>query len=33
MSYENPINGDGGYNAIEVDKGVLLFSRSDEGFK
>lgn len=33
MSYDNPINGDGGYNAIEVDKGVLLFSRSDEGFK
>lgn len=33
MSYDNPINGDGGYNAIEVDKGVLLFSRSEDGFK
>lgn len=33
MSYDNPVNGDGGYNAIEVDKGVLLFSRSDEGFR
>lgn len=33
MSLENPINGYGGYNAIEIDKGVLLFSRTGEGFK
>jgi|GEM_PF-1940673 hypothetical protein len=33
MGIENPINGNGGYNAIEIDKGVLLFSRSKEGFK
>ncbi|QGY46383.1 hypothetical protein GM418_22790 [Maribellus comscasis] len=33
MSLENPINGYGGYNAIEIDKGVLLFSRTSEGFK
>lgn len=33
MSIENPINGYGGYNAIETDKGVLLFSRTEEGFK
>lgn len=33
MSIENPINGYGGYNAIETDQGVLLFSRTNEGFK
>lgn len=33
MGVDNPINGNGGYNAIEIDKGVLLFSRSKEGFK
>ncbi len=33
MSKENPKNGYGAYNAIETDKGVLLFSRTDAGFK
>jgi hypothetical protein len=33
MSLENPINGYGAYNAIETDKGVLLFSRTDAGFR
>ncbi|MBF0649233.1 hypothetical protein IR083_10410 [Dysgonomonas sp. GY75] len=33
MSVENPKNGYGGYNAIETDKGVLLFSGTKEGFR
>jgi hypothetical protein len=33
MSYDNPKNDYEGYNAISVDKGVLLFSRTDKGFK
>jgi hypothetical protein len=33
MSAKNPINGYDVYNAIETDKGVLLFSRTDAGFK
>ncbi len=32
MSVESPANGYGGYNAIETDKGVLLFSRTVKGF-
>jgi hypothetical protein len=31
MSVENPKNGYDGYNAIETDKGVLLFSRTKGG--
>ena len=33
MSLDNPKNDYEGYNAIETDKGVLLFSRTEEGFK
>jgi hypothetical protein len=33
MSKDNPKNGYDAYNAIETDKGVLLFSRTDTGFK
>lgn len=33
MSKENPKNGYNAYNAIETDKGVLLFFRTDAGFK
>ena len=33
MSKDNPKNGYDGYNAIETDKGVLLFSRTNTGFK
>ncbi len=33
MYKENPKNGYDAYNAIETDKGVLLFSRTDAGFK
>lgn len=33
MSKENPKNGYQAYNAIETNKGVLLFSRTDVGFK
>ncbi|MDR1501200.1 MAG: hypothetical protein LBT43_01925 [Prevotella sp.] len=33
MSLENPKNGYDGYNAIEIDKGVLLFSGTKEGFR
>jgi hypothetical protein len=33
MSYDNPKNGHRAYNAIEVDQGVLLFSRTKDGFK
>jgi hypothetical protein len=33
MSSDNPKNGYNAYNAIETDKGVLLFSRTGAGFK
>lgn len=33
MLVDNPKNGYNAYNAIETDKGVLLFSRTDAGFK
>ena len=33
MSLDNPKKDYDGYNAIEIDKGVLLFSRTDKGFK
>lgn len=33
MTIESPKKGYSAYNAIETDKGVLLFSRTDAGFK
>ena len=33
MSINDPKKDYEGYNAIEIDKGVLLFSRTDKGFK